>query len=68
MSSAPVLALPNFNMTFTIETNASGASIGVVLMQKGQPIAFFSQAFGPKATAQSTYDKEAMALLQALKR
>jgi hypothetical protein len=42
--------------------------MALVLMQKGQSIAFFSQALGPKATAQSTYDKEAMTILQALKR
>jgi len=36
-------------------------------MQNGQPIAFFSKTLGPKATAASTYEKEAMAILEALK-
>jgi hypothetical protein len=37
-------------------------------MQQGKPLAFFSQALGPKAAAQSTYHKEALAILLALKR
>jgi hypothetical protein len=68
MSSAPILALPNFNLLLTIETDASGGGIGVVLMQQGKPLAFYSQALGPRASAQSTYHKEAMDILQALKR
>lgn len=42
MGQSLVLALPNFNDTFTIEADALGQGIGAVLMQKGHPIAFFS--------------------------
>jgi hypothetical protein len=68
MSSAHVLALPAFILPFILETNASGAGLGAILMQQGRPISFYSEALGPKAAAQSTYHKEALAILQSLKR
>jgi hypothetical protein len=42
MSSTPVLALPNFEESFTVEINASDIGLGAVLMQKDKPIASFS--------------------------
>jgi hypothetical protein len=68
MPSTPVLALPNFDLPFTLETDASGSGLGAVLMHQGKPIAYYSQALGPKTSTQSTYHKEALAILQALKR
>lgn len=37
MTSAPVLALPNFAVSFIIETDASGTTMRVVQMQQGHP-------------------------------
>uniref|UniRef100_A0A0A9HJE1 Reverse transcriptase/retrotransposon-derived protein RNase H-like domain-containing protein n=1 Tax=Arundo donax TaxID=35708 RepID=A0A0A9HJE1_ARUDO len=68
MTQAPVLALPNFDEPFILETDASGLGIGTVLMQGGRPISFMSKAIGPKAAAYSIYDKEALAILESLKR
>ena len=42
--SAPVLALPNFSLPFTIETDASAKGFGVVLQQQGHPIAYVIKA------------------------
>jgi hypothetical protein len=36
-------------------------------MQEGKAIAFYSQALGPKVATQSTYYKEALTILEALK-
>jgi hypothetical protein len=63
-----VLALPNFKLPFILETDASASGIGVAVMQEGRPIALYGQALGPKAAAQSTYYKEALTILQALKK
>jgi hypothetical protein len=51
MSSAPVLALPVFPLPFTLEIDASDTGIGAVLIQQGKPLAYFSQALGPKSSA-----------------
>ena len=42
MSKVPVLGLPDFIKPFILETDTRGASIGVVLVQEGRPLAFFS--------------------------
>jgi hypothetical protein len=67
MTQAPVLALPNYREPFVLEADACGYGIGAVLMQNSKPIAFMSQAIGPKAEALSTYDKEALAIIEAIK-
>jgi len=46
MTHTLVLALPNFQEQFTVETDACVDGIGVVLIQKGQPIAYLSKALG----------------------
>lgn len=68
MTRAPILALPDHSQTFIVEADTSGHGIGVVLMQNQKPIAFMSNALGPRAVAFSTYDKEALAIIKALKK
>jgi len=64
--SAQVLALPQFQKPFILETDASDHGVGAVLMQEGHPIAFLSQALCPKNAALSTYEKECLAILMAV--
>lgn len=51
-----------------METDASNSGIGAVLTQGGHPLAYFSKALGPKGQAMSTYEKELMAVVTAVKK
>jgi hypothetical protein len=43
LTHAPLLQLPDFGKTFELECDASGIGIGGVLLQKGKPMAYFSE-------------------------
>ena len=68
MVTALVLALPDFSKDFTVEADASNQGIGVVLNQKGRPIAYFNKALSPRHQTLSVYDKEMLAILVAVKK
>jgi hypothetical protein len=66
MCNTLVLASPNFNKTFVVESDASGTSIGAVLTQYGRPLAFTSQALSGHNLGKFTYEKEMMVILHAV--
>jgi hypothetical protein len=66
LSSAHVLALPDFSVPFCIYTDACNTGVGAVLMQRGHPLAFLSKSLGPKNQELSTYEKEYVAILIAV--
>ena len=67
MTTTPTLAMPNFQQSFTIEYDASGEGIGVVLTQQDKPIAFMSRALGVLKLSWFSYAKDMLAIIQAIR-
>ena len=69
-TSQPVLGLPRREGKFRVETDASGHAIGGVLSQeqegKWKPIAFLSRTMQPAERNYEIYDKELLAIVEAL--
>lgn len=66
--SPPVLCMPDFSKEFTIECDASKIGIRALLLRGKHPIAFASKGLKGKALVLSTYKKEMLAILWAVKK
>lgn len=67
-TSPLVLALPDFSQTFVIECDASGIGLEVVLTQDKHPIVYFSEALKGTSLNLSTYEKEMLAIVKAIRK
>jgi hypothetical protein len=68
MTTTPVMTLPDFMKTFTIDTDASVVAIGAVLSQDGHPLAFFSRKMCNRMQKSSVYVCELFAITEAVKK
>lgn len=53
----PLLALPDYSVPFTVETDACADGVGAVLMQRGHPVAYLSKALGVQNNKLSIYER-----------
>ncbi|XP_071909677.1 uncharacterized protein [Coffea arabica] len=66
LTSAPILALANFDLMFEVECDASGIGIGAFLHQNNRLLAYFSEKLSGGALNYPTYDKELYVVVRAL--
>ena len=66
ISSEPVLQLPNLELPFEVQTDASDRALGGVLMQEGHPVAFESRKLNGAEQRYSTHEKEMTVVIHCL--
>jgi hypothetical protein len=66
MRTCPVLALPDFGIPFTLECDASGEGMGVMLMKNRHHIAYESWKLRGLELLYSIYNKEMLVIMHAL--
>jgi hypothetical protein len=67
VTSAPVLALPDFARPFVIECDASTYGFGAILIQDKHPIAYFSRPVAPRHHSLAAYEREVIGLVHAIR-
>ena len=67
LTTAPILVLPDFSVTFELHCDASKLGVGTILSQQGRPVVYYSEKLSGARGRYSTYDVEFYAIVQAIK-
>lgn len=67
VTSAPILAMPDFAKMFVVECDASTFGFGAILVQEGHSVAYFSRPVAPRHRALADYERELNGLVQAVR-
>jgi len=68
LMSPSMLHLPDFTQPFIVESDACGIGISAILIQEDRSIAFYSEALKGSSLALSTYEKEMLAIVKAIRK
>ena len=66
ISTEPVLRLPDLDLPFEVQTDASDRALGGVLVQEGHPMAFESRKLNNAEQRYSTHEKETTVVVHCL--
>ena len=67
MAKETILAFPKFNKPFIIHTDASDYQPGAVMIQKGEPLAFYSRTLNAAQKSHTTGEQELLSIVETLK-
>eukprot|EP00253_Pinus_taeda_P036404 PITA_36404 len=68
INTTPVLALPDLQQPFEIETNANRYAMGILLMQQRKLVSYHSETFSHAIVNYPNYDRELYAFVLSVKK